>query len=232
MFDDLKEKLAGEIVLSTHPGRILKKWREAFQISQHALAGHLGMSPSVVSDYESGRRKSPGVKIIKKLVSGLIEIDRQNGGKFIGFYSDPHSDAILGIRDFPSGIHASVFMNIIEGENYTRKTSPLRTIYGYTIVDSVKAIMSFSPQDYIKLHGRSSERALMFAGVKYGRSPMIAIRTQTIKPAMVVYIRPENVDELAVRLAELDNVLLVVTELQINALMHKLENIKEQKGGD
>jgi putative transcriptional regulator len=230
MYDELREKIAGEIVLSEQPGRVLRKWRDEFNISQHELAGQLKISPSVISDYESGRRKSPGVGVIRKLVNAMIELDLQRGGKFIGFYSTSPSDAILGIEDFTDGIHASVFMNVIGGENWTRKISPLRMLYGYTIIDSIKAILSFTPQDHTRIYGRSSERALMFAGVKYGRSPMIAIRATSLKPAMVVYIRPENVDELAVKLAELDNVLLVVTELQINVIKEKLEKFARSRG--
>ena len=48
---------------------------------------------------------------------------------------------------------------------------------------------------------------------------------------MVVYVRPENVDELAVKLAEIDNVLLVVTHLQVNALIKKLDAFYSQKAG-
>lgn len=224
MYDELREKIAGEIVLSNQPGRVLKKWREEFHISQHELAGNLRISPSVISDYESGRRKSPGITVIKRIVNSMIEIEQQRGGKFIGFYSTTQSDAILGIQDFTNGVHASVFMNIIEGENFTPKISPIRILFGYTIIDSIKAILSFTPQDHARIYGRSSERALMFAGVKYGRSPMIAIRATTLKPAMVVYIKPENVDELAIKLAELDNILLVVTEMQINTIKDQLEN--------
>lgn len=229
MSEELKERIAGEIVLSIQPGRIIKKWRENFNVSQHDLASTLKISPSVISDYESGRRMSPGVRVIRKIVNAMVEIDRQRGGRFVSFYRESTSEAILGMGEFPDGIYASVFMNVIEGENRTRKISPIRTIYGFTILDSIRAIMSFSPQDHTKIYGRSSERSLMFAGVKYGRSPMIAIRTQTLKPAMVVYIRPDNVDELAVKLAELDNVLLVVTELQVNTLIQRLQHIEEYR---
>lgn len=228
MSKELMERIAGDIVLSPQPGKTLKKWRECFNISQHQLAHTLGISPSVISDYESGRRKSPGVKVLRRIVEALIEIDKERGGKFISFYSTGTSEAIIALDEFSQGIHASVFMNIIEGENHTTGISPIRTIYGYTVVDSVKAIMSFSPQDYLRIYGRSSERALMFAGVKFGRSPMIAVRMQAIKPAMVVYVHPDQVDPLAVKLAEIDNVLLVVTDLQVNALLSRLKAARKE----
>jgi predicted transcriptional regulator len=40
----------------------------SFKISQTELADHLKLSPSVISDYESGRRKSPGIQTIKKII--------------------------------------------------------------------------------------------------------------------------------------------------------------------
>ena len=51
----LAEKMAGEITLSDNPGETLKKWRASFEISQTDLASFLKVSPSVISDYESGR---------------------------------------------------------------------------------------------------------------------------------------------------------------------------------
>ena len=68
-----------------------------------------------------------------------------------------------------------------------------------------------SSMDYLKIYGWSSERALIFTGVKFGRSPMIAIRAHPLKPALVVYQRPEHVDDLAIRLATLENLPLVKT---------------------
>src|SRR5207253_1938177 len=75
-----------------------------------------------------------------------------------------------------------------------------------------------------RTEGRA-ERALFITGVKYGRSPMIAIKAHPLKPAMVVYVQPENIDELAVKLAELDNILLARTELDQGELISRLERI-------
>ena len=64
--DALSEKIAGEITLSPKPGQTIRKWRGVFNISQTDLANFLQLSPSVISDYESGRRKSPGIQTVKK----------------------------------------------------------------------------------------------------------------------------------------------------------------------
>lgn len=68
MVGELKEKIAGEITLSPDPGKAIRKWREEFGLSQHELAETMGISHSVISDYESGRRKSPGVAVDRKSV--------------------------------------------------------------------------------------------------------------------------------------------------------------------
>jgi putative transcriptional regulator len=75
----------------------------------------------------------------------------------------------------------------------------------------------------MKVYGWSTERALLFSGVHYGRSPMIAVRAHPMKPAIVVYIQPENVDDLAVRLAELEHIVLLRTELPPQELARRLE---------
>lgn len=79
MIERLKEKMAGEIALSEDPGKTMRKWRETFHISQQEIAKHLKVSPSVVSDYESGRRKSPGVGTVRKIIEAIIELDRDSG---------------------------------------------------------------------------------------------------------------------------------------------------------
>ena len=60
MSDEFREKIAGEITLAAEPGKTIRKWREEFGLSQYELADAMEVSHSVISDYESGRRKSPG----------------------------------------------------------------------------------------------------------------------------------------------------------------------------
>ncbi|MHA2374126.1 MAG: helix-turn-helix domain-containing protein, partial [Candidatus Thorarchaeota archaeon] len=61
----LARRIAGEIALSDHPGKTMRVWRERFRLPQIVLADYLNISPSVISDYESGRRKSPGTTTIR-----------------------------------------------------------------------------------------------------------------------------------------------------------------------
>ena len=227
MREQLREKIAGEVTLSADAGKTIRKWREEFGVSQQDLARQLNVSPSVISDYESGRRKSPGIVIIRKIVDGLLDIDQSNGGVTIKKYNlAERSDCIISIKEFKHSISASDFVEFIAGQNLSKQIALDRDIHGYTIIDSMKAITSLSSMDYLKIYGWSSERALIFTGVKFGRSPMIAIRAHPLKPAMVVYHRPEHVDDLAIRLATLESLPLVKTELSLPALVERLENVE------
>ena len=114
----LREKMAGEIALSSEPGKAIRKWREEFGISQHQLADAIGMSHSVVSDYESGRRKSPGVQMVRKMIDAFIEIDVAAGSPTIRKYQpDDRPDCIIDMGEFPEGIELSKFMKTIIGKN-------------------------------------------------------------------------------------------------------------------
>jgi len=226
MRDQVREKIAGEICLSDEPGRTIRKWREQFRISQQELSKHLGVSPSVISDYEAGRRKSPGIVTVRKIVDAFLEIDERAGGNVLKQYSlAAKTESIISIKEFAVEVLASDLVNKIGGENLTPAIGLDKHIHGYTVIDSVRAITSLSSFDYLKIYGWSSQRALVFTGVRFGRSPMIAIRAHPLKPAMVVYQKPEQVDELAIRLAELEGIPLIRTQLAISELVEKLHSL-------
>jgi len=226
MRDQVREKIAGEICLSEEPGRTIRKWREQFHISQQDLSKHLGVSPSVISDYEAGRRKSPGIATVRKIVDAFLDIDEKVGGQILKQYSlAAKTDSIISIKEFAVEVLASDLVERIEGENLTPAIELDDHIHGYTVIDSIRAITSLSSFDYLKIYGWSSQRALIFTGVRFGRSPMIAIRAHPLKPAMVVFQKPDQVDELAIRLAELENIPLIKTQLAVSDLVDKLQTL-------
>ena len=230
MSDELREKIAGEIVLAAEPGKTIRKWREEFGVSQYQLADAMGVSHSVVSDYESGRRKSPGAQVICRMVDAFIALDDANGGAVQNKYMPGRRlDCIIAMDEFSEGVDEGVFIRAIQGTNINPVKTPKKRIYGYTVVDSLKAILSLSSQDYMKIYGWSIERALIFTDVHYGRSPMVAIRAHPLTPAMVVYLKPDRTDPLAIKLAEKEGIPLVTTEMAVDRLVDRMNALKEGK---
>ena len=221
----LAEKIAGEITLSPKPGQTIRKWRTAFGISQTELAHFLKLSPSVISDYESGRRKSPGILIIKKIIEAFLEIDdTKYNGKIQRKYQfvTKNQEGILDIREYPYSISLKKFVKELDGKLLTSNIDEKRSIKGFTLIDGVEIIKTINSTSYSTLYGWSTERALIFTGIRYGRSPMIAIRIHPVKPSVVVYHNPGAVDPLAIQLANRENIPLVVTDISLEELRTKL----------
>ena len=186
------------------------------------------MSHSVVSDYESGRRKSPGVNVIRKMVDAFIELDIQNGSPVISRYNPNYKlDCIISMEEFPGGIPMDRFIESFGGRNLNPDRVLTKSVFGYTIVDSIKAILSLGSEDYLKIYGSNTERALIFTNVHFGRSPMIAVRAHPLTPAMVVYVQPEKTDPLAVKLARLEGIPLVTTDLPVEEIVKRMEALRE-----
>lgn len=229
MTSDFAEKVAGEITLSGDPGSTMRKWRDEFGASQHALAETMGVSHSVVSDYESGRRKSPGVAFVKNYVTSLIRIDESNGCPVVNKYTpSARAECIIAMEEFPIEVSMAEFVAAIGGE-CCDCTIPDKSIRGYTIVDSLKAITTLGSNDYLCLYGWSTERALIFTDVHYGRSPMVAIRAHPLSPAMVVYQKPGSVDPLAIKLSKLEGIPLISTMMEVPEIIENLKKFKEGK---
>ena len=222
MINDYKERLAkrmaGEITLSEDPGKTMKKWREVFGITQTQLADHLDISSSVISDYEGGRRKSPGSSTIKKIVEGLIDLDELNGGHVIHAFSrmmdtELSTEVIIDMREFAVPIPAKTLLKAVQGEVIVNEQLMNREIFGYTVIDSIRCISEMSSDEFTKLYGWTTERALIFTQVSRGRSPMIAIRVKGLKPALIVLHGPESIDDpVAIKLAEVERVPLILSK--------------------
>lgn len=215
----LARRIAGEIILSNKPGQTMRKWREAFNVSQTKLAEKLSVSPSVISDYESGRRKSPGTVFVKRFVVALISIDEDEGGRFLRQLARliaTVSDAIIDIKEFPVPVKAEKICKAVNGIVLASEDRLNRDIHGYTIIDSIKAIQTLSGTDFLQIFGSTTERALIFTGVEHGRSPMVAVRVHPLKPGVVVIQGSihdaREVDKLGTMLAELEQIPFILSK--------------------
>jgi len=228
----LAEKMAGEITLSDNPGETLKKWRTVFEISQSDLAAYLKVSPSVISDYESGRRKSPGIFIVSKIIDAILDMDVARGGAKIRSFEgmlrgEVTANAIYDIHEYLSPISVEEMTKLLKGEVvYSPGSEHIKPLYGYTVIDSLKAILELSYNEFQKLYGWSSERAMVYTRISTGRSPMVALRVTNLKPGLIVLhgLPAAEIDPIAAKIAEIERVPLIATVMPLNELIRALQS--------
>lgn len=223
----LAEKMAGEITLSDSPGHALKKWRVNFEIAPGVLSDRLGVSPSVISDYEGGRRKSPGTAVVGKIVDSLLAIDEENGGKHIQkfssmLFSGVDNDVIIDLHEYANPVALKEFSEAIECTQICGSID--QTIFGYTVVNSLNAIMQLSSDEFNRIYGWSTERAVIFTNVSTGKSPMVAIRVTPFKPRCVVLqgIDTADVHPIVEKMAERDRITVMCTGMDIDKIVSTL----------
>jgi putative transcriptional regulator len=220
----LARRIAGEIILSGKPGATMRKWRELFAVSQISLSEKMHLSSSaVISDYESGRRESPGAKFIRRFVLALLQIDEEKGSRFIREFAKLTSSpsmAILDLREFPIPVRVEYLCKAIDGTVVACKDKYVKEVNGYTVVDSRKAVEALSGLEYAQLFGATTERALIFTNVDTGCLPMMIVRVSSLKPRVVVFHRTEP-DADAIRLAEYEQVPLIFSKVPTNEQLVK-----------
>ncbi len=225
--NQLAEKMAGEITLSDSPGHALKKWRMNFEITPGLLSERLGVSPSVISDYESGRRKSPGTAVVGKIVDTLLAIDEEDGGRHIQKYStmlfsNVEDDVIYDLHEYEAPVPLKDFADAIGCSLLCGSDD--QAIFGYTVVNSLNAILQLSSDEFNRIYGWSTERALVFTNVSTGKSPMVAIRVTPFKPRCVVLqgIDIQDVHPFVAKMAEKDRITVFCTGMEVDKIVSTL----------
>src|SRR5512136_29885 len=227
--NQLAEKMAGEITLSDSPGNALKKWRMNFEIAPGVLSERLGVSPSVISDYEGGRRKSPGTAVVGKIVDTLLAIDEESGAKHIQKFStmlfaNIEDDVIYDIHEYETAVPLKDFSEAIGCTLLCGSTD--QVLFGYTVVNSLNAIMQFSSDEFNRIYGWSTERAVVFTNVSTGKSPMVAIRVTPFKPRCVVLqgLDIADVHPIVEKMAERDRITVMCTMMDIDKIVSTLRD--------
>jgi putative transcriptional regulator len=222
---DALAKISGSVVASADPGRALKGWREKLGMKQVTLAKAMKVSPSVLSDYESGRRPSPGVQFVRKYVEALVSLDEAKGRVISKLVSYDREAAILAIGEFQTPVRAADIVRAVNGRVLVGEESSVK-LYGYTVVDSIKTIYALSGYDFYRIFGATTERVIVFTKVGVGRSPLVAIRVSQLKPRMVVIHGPKELDPLAVDLARKEGILLALSgSLNDEAIITSLRSL-------
>ncbi|PSQ33174.1 transcriptional regulator [Halobacteriales archaeon QS_9_70_65] len=186
---ELAERIAGEVALSEEPGATLRKWREEFDVTQTRLAEELDVSSSVVSDYESGRRENPGIRVVSRVVEALLTVDERRGGDRVRQHARVlsagfDSDVVHDLREYETTVPLRRFRRAVDAESVVAGRGD--DIAGHTVINSVEAIKRLSSEEFYRLYGQSTNRALVFTNVTRGESPLVALRVVTPTPSAVV----------------------------------------------
>jgi len=208
----IARRIAGDIVMSDNCGAALKRWRETFKATQVEVAKAMGITPSVIVDYEKSRRL-PGVRFLRRFVDALFQVDSERGWimtRQLAKMFNLDLGAIIDARDLSTPLTLDELVTAVEGVIVNSQISRTE-FYGYTVIDSIGAIVSLSGDQFWQLMGLTTNRALIFTKVTTGRSPMIAVRVAPVKPAVVVLHGPKKVDPMAIRLADREGIPLVLS---------------------
>jgi len=223
-------EVAGDITLSKQPGAAMKKWRTIFGISQSELSKYLKISPSTVSDYEAGRRQSPGIGVIQRFVNALIEIDLKKGGVILKNLIKQKNQMtdFFELHEFVNGVTVSEFAKLIDGTIVTNQDiSDIKQIYGYTLINSLKVILDLPFDKFQLMYGRVSERAFIFTSVSTGRSPLVVIRIAPTRPTVIVLhgLKKDSLDRLAIKISERERIPIILTQKPISEIKGVLNSI-------
>ncbi|MFW6448146.1 MAG: helix-turn-helix domain-containing protein [Halobacteriota archaeon] len=226
----LARQIAGDIVTSDDPGGTIRKWREDFGVTQADLAGELEVSPSVVSDYESGRRPNPGVDLVRGFVDGLLGVDDRRGGHHIRQFARIlsagfESDVVMDLREYPAAVDIGRFFDVTGSTPLVEGTWDHVT--GHTVIDSIAAIKQLSSEEFLHLYGQSTSRALVFTDISRGESPLVALRVVNPTPNAVVLhgIGADDLWEHAPTLARMDGYALGLSQAPLETVLEGLQDL-------
>jgi len=227
---ELAEKMAGEITLSDDPGETVRKWRTDFEVTQTGLADALDVSPSVVSDYESGRRDNPGIGVVRRVVGSLLDIDEARGGEHIRQHARVlsagfDSEVVHDLGEYAANIPLERFYDAIDAAELV--SGEQDTVAGHTVINSIAAITRLSSDEFYQLYGQSTNRALVFTAVTRGESPLVALRVVTPTPNAVILhgLDDDALWDHAADLARIDGFALAVTDAALDEMLAGLRNL-------
>jgi putative transcriptional regulator len=227
--EDIKRKIAGDMVYDAHFHSALKRWRTTFKVSQTELAKHMKISPSVLSDYEKGRRKSPGIRTIKRIIEALVEIDSIKGSPVMNtlviLRDSDKKNGIMEVVEFSKPISIHKFCDKISARVVV--DFPF-SIHGCTVIDASKAIVEMSAEEFVQFFGEFPERAFIFTNIGSGKPAMVAVKVgrlyaKMLKPRLIVLHKPKRLSDTVVEIAEAEKIALATTKMPLDRLMKAIK---------
>ncbi|MEM3027061.1 MAG: helix-turn-helix domain-containing protein, partial [Thermoproteota archaeon] len=134
------KKIISDVVLAEQPFIVLRNWREKFGVSQKTLASKMGISASVISDYETGRRRNPGIGFLRNYVQNLVESDAERGGAHLIdlLKTEPIlKGIILDMKEYSKPVSMRKVVEAVEGKVATFPDMLDDFVFGHTVLDSV-----------------------------------------------------------------------------------------------
>lgn len=97
-------------------------------------------------------------------------------------------------------------------------------VSGHTVINSIQAITRLSSEEFYRLYGQSTSRALIFTDVSRGESPLVAMRVVTPTPNAVILhgLTEDDLWEHAPSLASIDGFSLAISNRDLDAMLEDL----------
>ena len=97
-------------------------------------------------------------------------------------------------------------------------------VSGHTVINSIEAITRLPSEEFYRLYGQSTNRALVFTDVTRGESPLVALRVVNPTPNAVILhgVDEEDLWDHATDLAGIDGFSLAVSTCDLDSALAKL----------
>jgi len=132
------------------------------------------------------------------------------------------SDIVHDLREYDTAVPVEEFYEAMGATEVVRGDRD--RVNGHTVIDSIQAITRLSSEEFYRLYGQSTNRALVFTKVTRGESPLVAMRVVSPTPNAVVLhgIDADDLWEHAADLARVDGFSLATSTRNLEACLSDL----------
>ena len=124
----------------------------------------MGISNTMLSDYQNGRRLNPNIKLIKNFIDALIKYDLKHNEKILKKLIESKVELSFETKEFKKGMKIKVLENYQKIKHINIKNNN-EIIYGITYLDA-NDIPTFEFEDVQKIFGKTNKRIFYISNVK------------------------------------------------------------------